>query len=273
MRYLLLLLLACFCMPGHSQNFSGSATYKTASKVPFKIDSPEMTPERKKMMEERMAKALQREFELTFNRGESLYKEIEELEKDDHRGPRFMTMMVGGGGTLYKDVVNGTYLDKVEFFGKQFLISDTLEKLNWKLEKGTKAIGKYQCNKATAERVVTLTRSESVDGVSKDSTFSDTITITAWYTMQVPVSNGPAQYGGLPGLIMELNDGTTTMLCVRVSLKPGEEVSIKKPDGGDKVTQDEYERITQEKLEEMRKMYRRPGSGQGSSSMEIRIGR
>ena len=199
-------------------------------------------------------------------------KEVVELEKEGQGGMRFMSMMAGGGGTLYKDLSAGTYLDKVEFFGKQFLITDTIEKLDWKLEKGTKAIGKYQCNKAVAERVVTLTRSESVDGESRDTTFQDTITVTAWYTMQVPVSNGPSQYGGLPGLIMELNDGQTTMLCTRVSIRPGEEMEIKKPDGGEEVSQAEYEQITQEKIEEMRRMYRRPG-GRGSSSMEIRIGR
>lgn len=272
MRNTLLILSLIFTVQVFGQNFSGSATYKTASKVPFKMDRDDITPEQKKMIEERMAKAMQKEYELTFNRQESLYQEVVELEVEEQRGMRFMSMMTGGGGTLYKDLSTGTYLDKVEFFGKQFLITDTIEKLEWKLEKDMKVIGKYQCNLATAQRVVTLTRSETVDGESRDTTFQDTINISAWYTMQVPVSNGPAQYGGLPGLIMELNDGQTTMLCVKVTLKPGETAEIKKPDGGEEVSQAEYERITQEKIEEMRRMYRRPG-GHGNSSMEIRIGR
>lgn len=272
MRYITFLLAILVSTSLMGQNFSGSATYKTASEVPFKMDRPDMSPEQKKNMEERMAKAMQKEFELKFNRQESIYAEVEELEKDGRGGMRFMSMIMGSGGVLYKDLKTYTYLDKVEFFGKQFLITDSLERLDWKLEKGSKAIGKYQCNKASAKRIVTLSRSESVDGESHDTTYNDTINVIAWYTMQVPVSNGPAQYGGLPGLIMELNDGTTTMLCTRISLKPGEEVAIKKPDGGDNVSQSEYNKITQEKLEEMRKMYKRPG-GRGSSSMEIRIGR
>lgn len=272
MRYLFTLLTVLLSISFYGQTFSGSATYKTASQVPFKMDSPDMTPERKKMMEERMAKAMQKEFQLNFNRQESIYSEVQELEKDGEGGMRFMSMMMGSSGILYKDLKEGTYVDKVEFFGKQFLIVDTLEKLNWQLEKGSKAIGKYQCNKATAQRVVTLTRSETVNGESTDTTYSDTILVTAWYTMEVPVSNGPAQYSGLPGLIMELNDQTTTMLCTRLSIKPGEEVDIEEPKGGEEVTQAEYDKITQEKIEEMRRMYRRPG-GRGSSSMEIRIGR
>ena len=31
-----------------------------------------------------------------------------------------------------------------------------------------------------------------------------TIDIVAWYTPQIPVSHGPAEFGGLPGLILEL---------------------------------------------------------------------
>ena len=37
-------------------------------------------------------------------------------------------------------------------------------------------------------------------------------TITAWYTPQIPVSHGPAEYGGLPGLILEL---ITAMVCAQ----------------------------------------------------------
>ena len=272
MRFLFLVLWSLCCSLLQGQAISGTATYKSASEVPFSMDSPDITPEQKKMIEERMARAMQKEFELKFNRTESLYEEVEELEKEGQRGMRFIGMLSGAGGTFYKNLMENYYVDKTEFFGKQFRIVDTLEKLDWSLEKGTKAIGRYQCNRATAQRVVTISRSETVDGESRDTTMEDTINITAWYTMQIPVSNGPAQYGGLPGLIMELNDGTTTLLCTRVSLKPGEEIEIAEPQGGEEVSQDEYERITQEKLEEMRQMYRRPG-GRGSSSMEIRIGR
>jgi GLPGLI family protein len=30
------------------------------------------------------------------------------------------------------------------------------------------------------------------------------VVTTAWYTPQIPVSNGPRNYHGLPGLIMEV---------------------------------------------------------------------
>ena len=44
------------------------------------------------------------------------------------------------------------------------------------------------------------------------------ITITAWYSPEIPVSQGPENYWGLPGLILEVNDGKTTILCSKVVL-------------------------------------------------------
>jgi GLPGLI family protein len=32
------------------------------------------------------------------------------------------------------------------------------------------------------------------------------VTITAWYTPEIPVNQGPENYWGLPGLILEIND-------------------------------------------------------------------
>jgi GLPGLI family protein len=272
-RTLLIALSLSLGLASSAQNISGTVTYKSASKVNFKMDNPEISPEQKKMIQERMAEAMQKEFNLSFNRHESLYEEVKELERDDQRGMRFLSMISGSNGLYYKNLKEGIYLDQTEFFGKQFLIKDSLEQLDWRLEKGTKSIGKYICNKAVAQRVVTVAKTESVDGNRQDTLTNDTIEITAWYSMQIPISNGPAQYGGLPGLIMELNDGNTTILCTKVSLSPGEEKEIKRPDSGEEVSQAEYEEIITKKMEEMRRMYGGRGQGRGSSSFEIRMGR
>ena len=64
--------------------------------------------------------------------------------------------------------------------------------------------------------------------------------VTAWYTPQIPVSQGPGEYWGLPGLILEVNAGTTTVLCTEITLNPNEKVTIKKPSKGKKVTRDEF---------------------------------
>ena len=88
------------------------------------------------------------------------------------------------------------------------------------------------------------------------------IEVTAWYTMQIPVSAGPGEYWGLPGLILEINSGRTTILCTKITLNPEDKKEIKKPTKGKEVGREEYQDIVKKKMEEMRAMFRaRRGGG------------
>ncbi|WP_223601247.1 GLPGLI family protein [Chryseobacterium sp. GVT01B] len=59
-------------------------------------------------------------------------------------------------------------------------------KFNWKLEKGEKILLGHKCNKAT----VTYRGRNYI----------------AWYTSEIPINNGPYVFGGLPGLILAVED-------------------------------------------------------------------
>ena len=77
-----------------------------------------------------------------------------------------------------------------EAFGK-FLVTRPYKK--WELHEETKRIGEYLCFKATTFHTTTNPKGE----VFKHD-------FTAWYTPQIPYKFGPAGYGSLPGLIIEL---------------------------------------------------------------------
>ena len=102
--------------------------------------------------------------------------------------------------------------------GKEFLVKDSLPTFDWKMSSETKNIGKYTCYKATFTREVTNMKMSIVNGESKEVEQKETVTTTAWYTPQVPISNGPIRYHGLPGLILEINDGKTTMVCTEIEI-------------------------------------------------------
>jgi GLPGLI family protein len=80
------------------------------------------------------------------------------------------------------------------------------------------------------------------------------ITVTAWYTPEIPVNQGPENYWGLPGLILEVNDGKTVMLCSKVVLNSKEKVVIKPASNGKVVSQKEYDDTVVKKMEEMQSM-------------------
>ena len=87
---------------------------------------------------------------------------------------------------------------------------------------------------------------------------------TAWFTPEIPVSTGPSLFGGLPGLILEVNADRLTMLCTKVVLNPKDKIKIKEPNKGKEVTMLEYEKIAADKAEEMRNQWR-GGRGRGNT--------
>ncbi len=78
----------------------------------------------------------------------------------------------------------------------------------------------------------------------------------------MPYSYGPLKYIGLPGLILEVNDGKTVMLCTKIVMNAKDKVEIKPASKGKQVTQTEYNDIVKKKMEEMQEMNSGPGGQQ-----------
>jgi GLPGLI family protein len=76
--------------------------------------------------------------------------------------------------------------------------------------------------------------------------------ITAWYTPEIPVSFGPNNYWGLPGLILEINEPETIILCSKVVLNTKEKSAIKAPNNGIKVSQKEFDAVQKKKFDSMK---------------------
>ena len=288
------LFLLAFITSNAQKDFQGMAVYETkTSTSDFKSrmeGNKEITPEMQKMIEQRMKKMFEKTFVLNFDKSASIYKEEEKLDapgQGQQGGMRMMSSMMGGGGTFYKNVKDKNYTVDKEFMGKEFLVKDSLPKLNWKMESEIRIIGGYNCFKATAVRAVSQTdfrnfrpkkeedkKAETTKTEDKDkkTNFMDDfdlpkeITITAWYTPEIPVNQGPENYWGLPGLILEVNDGKTTILCSKVVLNAKEKAEIKAPTKGKVISQKDYDETVVKKMQEMKEM------NQGRGGMQMRMG-
>ena len=268
--------LLLFSIISSAQNFQGKAYYFSKTSVDMEgWGGRQMSEDQKKQIADRMRSMLEKTYILNFDREASTYKEEVALEAPG--GPRGFGSWGSSfsAGLQYKNIKTQQFLQDQEFFGKQFLISDSLAKLDWKLGTETKQIGQYLCMKATATKPIdefdwrSMRRKpkskETKEGeVKKDST-SNTVTedieipketqVTAWYTPQIPVSQGPGDFWGLPGLILEVNTDKTIILCSKIIMNSQEKVQIKAPEKGTVVSRKEYNETVKKKMEEMRSMY------------------
>ncbi|TDE31170.1 GLPGLI family protein [Flavobacterium ranwuense] len=290
--FTLVLAVASF-MGLHAQEFQGMAVYESkTSTSDFKTrmeGNKEMTPDMQKRIEESMKKMFEKTFILNFDKSASIYKEEEKLDTPGQGGGgmRMMMSMAGGGGTYYKNVKDKSYTVDKEFMGKEFLVKDSLPNLQWKMESETRVIGGYNCFKATAVRPASKTdfrnfrpkkedtaTTKPADAAKKTNLMDELdmpkeVIITAWYTPEIPVNQGPENYWGLPGLILEVNDGKTVTLCSKVVLNPKVKTEIKAATKGKVTTQKEFDEIVLKKMEEFREMNQGRG---GNGGMRMRIG-
>ncbi len=257
-----------------AQDFSGQAVYfsKTVLKdIKMKINGVEMAEAEQEKFQKTMNKMNEKTFFLDFNKFESVY--YEELKLEAPTTKSGMVFSSSNDEKIYKEVKTNLKISEKEFFGKEFLIVDSLPDWKWQLKGESKKIGDYTCYKAvsikkvTPEQLADYEKSKKKQEQAETSFFmmsepKDRI-ITVWYTPEIPVSQGPAEFWGLPGLILEANFDDTTILCTKIMLNPKERVVVHKPKKGKKVTEKEYEKIVEDKLSEYK---------DGNGVIQIKIG-
>lgn len=283
MKYILTILITLvFGSFTQAQGFQGVAYYQSKTSMDMgDFGGRQMSEEMKKRIADNMKSMLEKTYILTFNQSESIFAEEEALEAPG-AGRNWMSWMNNySAGPQYKNISQGALVQDQEFFGKQFLINDSLQSFEWQMGTETRQIGSYMCFKATAVKKVAdsdwasmrrrTNRDEDNSGktVDTDSTKTTVVSeeleipkeviVTAWYTPQIPVSHGPGEFWGLPGLILEVQNDRTTILCSKIVMNPEQKSKIEAPSKGQKVTRSEYDDIVKKKTEEMRDMYRGGG--------------
>ena len=247
-----------------AQDFQGQAIYMSKTKMDLGNWGKGRSEAEIKQIAARMKNRLEKKYILTFNKTESMFYEDEKLDAmsgaTDSWGKNFVP------GRQYKNLKTNSQIQNQEFYGKQFLVKDSLQPIEWSLGTETKQIGKYACFKATASVPTNeLTwydfswdRLRNAEPKKTDSTAVDseeTVNMTAieaWYSPQIPVGHGPSEYWGLPGLILEVSYGNTTMLCTQITMNPEEKVEIEAPNKGKEITKRDYQATITEKMKEFR---------------------
>ena len=269
------------CMTSiQAQKFNGKATYKTSQKSNIKIDANQegMTDKMQEELQKRLQKMNQKTFILEFDKTKSVYKQEESLAAPKVSSGFNQVRVVqfgsgsGKGSIYYKDTQEKRYTNQTEIMGKVFLIKDELPKYEWEMSTDTKNIGQYTCYKATYSKEVENKNISFINGETKEEIVKETVVTTAWYTLQVPISNGPMNYQGLPGLILEINDGKNLIVCTEIIINPSEVIKIEEPKKGKVVSQKKYDEIQNKKSKEMLEKFKSRNGFDVGNGVNIKIG-
>jgi GLPGLI family protein len=154
-------------------------------------------------------------FNMSFNAEQSRYEPGRETEL-----PKMTWgLPPGGDNIIWHDYKQEKIVAAKNIFEEHFLIRDSVQQHQWKILSEVRTIAGYKCRKAVTK-------------------ICDSVYVVAFYTDEIPVSGGPEQMGGLPGMILELAVPRlyTTWVATKVDVVSVKPDDLKAPDKGKAVT-------------------------------------
>ena len=233
-----------------AQKNSGQVNYERVTKMTarFNING----------VENEMPQTRKDNFELYFGNNQSLWKAAEQENEDatsssDNGGMQIHMVVAGSNDVMYCNFETGKKTERREFLDKTFIVDDSIRKIKWKMTGEIKTILNHSCMKAIATRVSTQMRMTMDNGKTERKEIQDTANIVAWFTNDIPVPAGPAEFQGqLPGLILEMDisDGRQTFIATGI-LDKNDLSIIKEPTGKKHYTPDEFKIERDKMMKEM----------------------
>jgi GLPGLI family protein len=171
--------------------------------------------------------------------------------------------MIGAGtdDVMYSNIEATRRVELRELGTKKYIVEDTIRRMNWKLSDETKTVMGHVCRKAMSQRIGSRMMMNMDNGKMERKEIADTSNIVAWFTTDIPVSTGPAEFQGqLPGMILEIdvNNGRTVYKAIEITPKV-DIATIKEPKGSKKLTPAEFNKERDKMFEEMSRNNGGPG--------------
>lgn len=253
MKKFLIWTALCISFAGNAQMKEGRVVYERTFQLPARLfANPEMAAQ--------LPKSRTDQYELLFGNSQCLWQYLPDASNEGDPNTisngNMMFRFAGGSNDIaFYNIEKGTSVTQREVADKNFVVTDSIRQLPWKLSDETKTILDHKAFRATAQRIGTRPQILMENGEMKRQMIADTTSIVAWFTSDIPVSSGPAGYQGqLPGLILELEENNGQTVYKAVEISPKVSVSkIKEPKDGKKMTAADFDKEREKIMEEMRK--------------------
>jgi GLPGLI family protein len=139
---------------------------------------------------------------------------------------------------IHRDLAKGRMTDQIKFLDKMYIIDDELKLPKWKILNDIKDVAGHICMNAFREDTLRQQK------------------IIAWFALDMPISGGPDNLCGLPGMILEadVNDGGMVITADKIDLmKLTDQAELPAKIKGKKIKKIAYDVLIQKYFEEKRK--------------------
>lgn len=197
MKPKLIFTLLCLILNSLSFSQNGTVVYKNFLTPPdgleqLKKNNPEKYKKVAFMFDKMKDATKAKDYTLKFNQAISYFKTNPSMSKDNNA---FEEMITDDSEYYYKTSKNLRF-EVRHLSGKELLIKKA--SIKWKILDETKNIKGYKCQKAKSVQLFYSVNIKTGNLNTKEQP------IIAWFTTELPFAFGPENYGGLPGLILEL---------------------------------------------------------------------
>lgn len=180
------------------------------------------------------------EFVLIYSNGKSIFKVKEQPKKEEEQEEElnvgqsntkfsFKFLRKAMNAAMYKDHEKNQTIKQENILDKQFLISDSLHTLDWQITNKIKTFGDLKCREVTSSGFRMMKKQK----------------ITACYTEDIPINEGPDDYYGLPGLVVDVQIGPINIAMKEIKTIK-EDTEINAPTEGQKITKAEFDKLMED---------------------------
>jgi len=161
--------------------FEGKIEYERKINVHRQVDEEEQRSDWFKDLVKTQPPFHTTTFSLQFNNEKTIYKLVGESPKI----PIWWILGPAKENNVITDFEHNTRQSFKSIFDDNFLISDSLDNIDWRMSDEMRTIAGMECRKAVGR-------------------ICDSVYVVAFYTDEIPVSGGPESFHGLPGMILGL---------------------------------------------------------------------
>ncbi|TVZ27912.1 GLPGLI family protein [Gillisia sp. Hel_I_86] len=179
--------LSC-CWSQNSEKVTDNLEYKITYLMTYQIDSTNIQRVESEEMVLYIGNNISRFSSAGKAIGDSLMNSIDRKSKSQANYAKIQSQIppTSFDYYIYKRIPEGKLSFTRKIVKDNFKYIEDLDKIKWNIDADTKKINSYKVQKAT--------------------TYYAGRNYTAWFTSEIPISDGPYKFNGLPGLILKISD-------------------------------------------------------------------